>query len=129
MRILIADDEVEVGNVYKMMLRKLPNPQIDVVVNGGLAVEAFQKNNHDIIIMDVKMPVTDGYEASVEIRELCKQKNMKMPVTIFCSGAEMTEEIKALVVDRSHYLYLQKPVTRATLLETITEIDKCRGQV
>ena len=122
MRILIADDEVESVQVLKMMLRKLPDHQIDEVVNGRRAIEAFQARNHDIIIMDVKMPVTDGYEASVEIRELCKQKNMKMPVTIFCSGAELTGEIKALVDDRKHYLYLQKPVSRTTLLETIAEI-------
>ena len=124
MKILIADDEIEAMDLFRMMLRKVPDSQIDMVVNGEAAVEAFRQSNPDIIIMDVNMPVKSGYQASMEIAELCRQNNLRLPLTIFCSGSEMTEEIKTLVADKSRYVYFVKPVSRETLIKTITETHK-----
>ncbi|MBI5101550.1 MAG: response regulator, partial [Nitrospirae bacterium] len=64
MKILIVDDEKAIRKVFKMVLAvELPACQVDLAVNGVEAVDAFKKGRHDVLFLDLNMPVKDGYSA------------------------------------------------------------------
>ena len=66
-RILIAEDYEVNQKIAKLMLQK-SGFHVDVVANGRQAVAAYKKNRYDLILMDIQMPVMDGYAATNEIR-------------------------------------------------------------
>ena len=70
--------------------------------------------------MDINMPIKDGYQACLEIQEICRQENLKMPFVIFCTGFTLPKEVEKLIADKTHYALLQKPVD----CEQIAEIFK-----
>ena len=66
--ILLVDDEPDVLSLYKMALTK-EDLTIITATNGAEAVEAAKKNHPALILMDMKMPVMDGVEAAIKLRE------------------------------------------------------------
>ena len=74
MKVLIVDDEVLIRNVIKEYLI-LENYDYDEAENGKEAVDKVEKNNFDIVIMDIMMPIMDGYQAVKEIRKFNKNLN------------------------------------------------------
>ncbi|MDD5434961.1 MAG: response regulator [Nitrospira sp.] len=120
MKILIADDVKEVRLLFKAVLRcEFINSKVDVVVNGAEAVDAFRTVNYDVLLMDLYMPVKDGYAACLEIQEICRKEKLKMPFVIFCTGYTAPKEIKKLIADKTHYALLRKPVDCEKLIDTI----------
>jgi CheY-like chemotaxis protein len=125
MKILIADDEIRVRSLFKMILSsKFPDSIIDLVVNGAEAVDYFQKGNHDILLLDLSMPVKSGCQAFLEIQEICRKENLKVPYVIFCTGLPIPEELEEIAADTSHCTILQKPVAYEDLIETFTAVLK-----
>ncbi len=68
-RILLADDSPINQAVTRSMLKHLGFAQIDVVEDGGSAVDLASRESYDLILMDCKMPGMDGYQATRAIRE------------------------------------------------------------
>ncbi len=68
-KILLADDSPINQAVTRSMLKHLGFAQIDVVEDGGAAVDHFSRQDYDLILMDCKMPGMDGYEATRAIRD------------------------------------------------------------
>jgi CheY-like chemotaxis protein len=120
MKILIADDEKEMRELYKtVILSQFPDSVIDMVVNGAEAVNAFRTGNYDILWLDVRMPVKDGYGAWLEIQEMCRQEKRKMPFVMFCTGYTPPKEIEELIVDETHYALLLKPAIYEKIIDII----------
>ena len=63
MRILIADDESIIRMGLKAMLQELGH-EVLVAVNGREAIQMAQRHRPDLIILDIKMPYTDGLQAA-----------------------------------------------------------------
>ncbi len=118
MSILIVDDEKTAHQLYKIMLRDKGYTFLHAE-NGRDAVEVFLSNpDIDLILMDIKMPVMNGYEAAREIRK--HDKN----VIILAQTAYAMPYDKKKAFAAGCNDHLAKPVERKLLLETIAEYFK-----
>jgi len=68
-RILLAED-YEVNQKIGQLFLQNAGYRVDIAENGQQAVEAYQQNHYDLILMDIQMPIMDGYAATREIRQL-----------------------------------------------------------
>lgn len=120
-RILIADDEAMVRRVFVGAIAKaFPQIQVDEASDGAEACSVFAAKHPAIVIMDVVMPTSGGWEGFEAIRHLCAERRWELPAFIFCSGYEMSEEIRALTAEGSLHTSLQKPFKIADLIRTVS---------
>ena len=112
-RILLVEDNLINAEVILAMLES-ENVTIKHVENGQLACDALAEKSYDLVLMDVQMPVIDGYTATAEIRKTDK----KTPI-IGLSANVLPEEVQ-MAKDKGMNDYLAKPVLRASLLEKIS---------
>ncbi|WP_413559854.1 ATP-binding protein [Bdellovibrio sp. HCB209] len=116
-RILIVDDTEDNRFLLLTYLKKYP---FDIVQaeNGLVAVEKATTGNFDIILMDIQMPVMDGYVATRKIREWEKQNQHKPIPIIAVSANAMSEDIQKSL-DAGCTEHLTKPVKKTALLEMV----------
>ena len=113
--ILIAEDEETNVMFLKAALVKT---KVNVLhaVNGMEAIEMCRENNNiDIVLMDIKMPGVDGYEATKEIKAI----NNK--IIIIALTAYAMEGDKERIIDAGCDDYIAKPVVYNTLLKRINK--------
>jgi PAS domain S-box-containing protein len=112
-RILLVEDVEENRKVVKGLLRKT-NLEIVEAENGKLAIERLKNETFDLILMDIQMPILDGREASILIKENPEYKHI--PIVILSADA-MQEEI----ADYKNYSesYLPKPIEKKMLFEIL----------
>lgn len=87
LNILLVEDNTENRLVARQMFKKM-GYDVDEAVNGLEAVKQAQLKQYDIIFMDLQMPFKNGFEASEEILEMCKEKKPH----IVAVTANVTEE-------------------------------------
>ena len=112
-KLLLAEDDFANAEYVKLVMRH-QNISVIHAKNGSEAVDLFKNTPLvDIILMDIKMPIMDGYEATREIRKL----NLKIPVialTAFALDGDREKALNAGCTD-----YLTKPVSKDILLSVI----------
>ena len=118
-RILLVEDNVVNQKVAVGMLKKLGITDVDVCENGADAVIAVARQQYDVILMDVQMPVMDGYEASRVIREeerkYSRQRNLIIAMTAHSMEGDKELCLKAGMDD-----YLAKPIQKDRLQSVLT---------
>ncbi|WP_339924794.1 response regulator [uncultured Cyclobacterium sp.] len=78
---LIVDDDPIVRMVMNSMFKKWQNTTIEMVNDGSQALEKLQKSYFDLIILDLHMPVLNGYQTAKAIREgVCGDFNRNIPI-------------------------------------------------
>ena len=113
LRILLAEDNPINQKVGRMLLGNF-GYQVDLAINGRLAVEAVQEKEYDLVLMDVQMPEMDGAEA---VRILRLQTNLRQPVIIAVT-ADAIEGDRERLLKLGFDDYLSKPL-RSEHLERI----------
>ena len=113
--ILVAED----NNNHYLLLERILNKHTTRVVrarNGEETVNLAKKEEFDVIVMDVGMPVMDGLEATRLIREHDKQ------VFIIGCSAEAFEDVRHRVLEAGCNKFLSKPIAREKLLVSLREM-------
>lgn len=117
--ILLVEDTEDNILLIQMLLKKTPYT-IDIAENGKIAVEKFISNAYHLILMDMEMPVMDGYKATKEIRKW-ERKNKKDTTPILSLTAHALKEYEQKSVDAGCTAHINKPIKKKELLEAIYE--------
>ena len=97
-RILVADDEASIRRILETRL-KMVGYDVITAADGEEALEAFQKHNPDLIILDVMMPKMDGYGVTREVR-----RNSDVPIIILTALGDVSERITGLELGADDYV-------------------------
>ena len=98
-RVLVADDN-KVNLVLATQLLKRKHILFDTAANGQEAYDLFRQNRYDLVLMDLRMPVMDGFESTALIRE----SDAHVPVIALTASAFENEKERALASGFSGYL-------------------------
>lgn len=110
-RALVVDDEKAITLVFRDSIEHvLPGLAVDSAENGQVALEAFSKGHHAVLIMDLSMPVMDGQRAYQEIEKVCRERNWEMPSVLFCTGYAPPGSLSRILNRPMHGLLL-KPIS------------------
>jgi two-component system, NtrC family, response regulator HydG len=76
-RVLVVDDDRDVAESLGMVMEGL-SCEVELAFNGAQAVAQYQEGQHDLVLMDVRMPIKNGVEAFLEIRQTHPQAHVMM---------------------------------------------------
>ncbi len=117
LHVLLADDSED--NRYLILsYLKRADVKVDVAENGEIAARAFRDSKYDVVLMDVEMPVMDGYQATGEIRRFESETNAQ-PTPVLALTAHAFTEMKGRARDAGFTDVLTKPIRKIDLLKGI----------
>lgn len=109
-RILHVDDDKDMLETVKMILQSMSNVEVDSTDNGKEALEMFNRNRYDLVILDLMMPDMSGFE----IFEKIKNRNAKIIfLTVTKISQKEIEEYKRKGLNE----YILKPFENAYLIK------------
>ncbi len=119
LRVLVVDDD----EFNRLIVRRyLPPPiVVEAAVNGRAAVEAAEAAP-DVVLMDLDMPIMDGYEAVARIRQ-DEARSGRRRASIIALSSHDDDETRARCLAQGFDFYLTKPVTRELLHETMARLS------
>jgi signal transduction histidine kinase/HPt (histidine-containing phosphotransfer) domain-containing protein len=117
LNILLVDDTQDNRMVVTAFLQNSPH-KITEVVNGEEAVRAFKLERFDLVLMDMRMPVLDGFAATQQMRSWEKQQGQPQTPIVGLTANAMREDIEKTVAAGCD-IHLAKPIGKARLIETI----------
>jgi len=119
MRVLIAEDNPVNVMLMKKLLSKW-NITPFIAENGERAVEFVQYGNFDVILMDLQMPVMNGFDAAIEIRKMADPKKANIPIIALTASALF--DIKERVYNSGMNDYVSKPFKPTELYDKILNL-------
>lgn len=120
-KVLIAEDSSVIQNLTKKILQ-FQNFEIQSVKNGKELLESVEKENYDVILLDINMPVMDGIEAVTELRKHTDAVKKATPVIAITGNAanHTVDYLKSVGFTE----YLQKPLNFDHLVELVKKYTK-----
>lgn len=116
--ILLVDD-YEVNQIVAKKHLESVGYKVEVAVDGSKAIEAFERNSYDLILMDIEMPVMDGWECTKRIRSLesAAAPGGGQRVPIVAMSGHVLEDDAEYYQQAGMDDSMAKPIERAILLE------------
>ena len=111
-RILVVDDEPDIRELVRQLLERSGHEVLEAP-DGGEAVRQFYAQHPDLVILDVSMPVLDGWETLKRIREVSE-----VPVLMLTARAEELDKVRGLRAGADDYV--TKPFGRQELLARVS---------
>ncbi|MCM1500470.1 MAG: response regulator, partial [Clostridium sp.] len=127
MHILAAEDNEINAEILREML-SIVGATCQICENGQLAVEEFEQSKpgqYQLILMDVQMPVMNGYEATKAIRKLNHPLAKNIPIIAMTANA-FSEDVRD-ALEAGMNAHVAKPVDMAVLEQTVREVIESRG--
>ena len=121
MRLLLAEDEKELSAALQAVLKR-NNYEVDAVYDGQEAYDYLQAGNYDGVILDVMMPVMDGFELLKKIRA----ERDSIPVLMLTARAEVDDRVMGLDLGADDYL--TKPFAMKELLARVRAITRRQNE-
>lgn len=119
-KLLCAEDNATLQKMVDLMLAAT-GVDIEFVNNGQAVLETLAVREFDLLLLDVEMPVLNGYQAALQIRQT-EAKASKAPLPIlFLTGHESQDILKSLS-DIAQSAYLHKPFTSEQLIKAIDQV-------
>ena len=121
-RVLVVED-IEMNAEIIMDVLEMEAVESDHAENGKIAVEMFEKSEpgtYSAILMDIRMPVMDGLEATVAIRALDRKDSKKIPIIALTANAFDEDVQRSLQAGMN--AHLSKPVEPDHLYQTLGEL-------
>ncbi|BDX04845.1 hybrid sensor histidine kinase/response regulator [Planctobacterium marinum] len=118
MRILLVEDNA----VNQMVAQSMLEPSVASITlanNGKEAVELYQENDFDLILMDVQMPIMDGYSATESIRNLEREEGKSSIKIIALTANAMKSDIEKCMAAGMDDV-LSKPIIKEKLIEKVS---------
>ena len=120
---LLLVDDIEVNREIAKMMLEMAGFTIDVATNGKEAVDmvaASKAGEYAVVLMDIQMPVMDGYEAARAIRALEDPQLSKIPIIAMTANA-FAEDVQA-AKDAGMNGHIAKPIDVSKMMDTLTEV-------
>ncbi len=127
MRILYADDDEPSRRLVRMYLEH-SRSILDICENGRIAVDKFRSGSYDIVLMDMQMPVMDGFAASRAIRSWEAERGLKATPVIAVTGLGASDELQASL-KAGCTAHLAKPIGKEALIRTISSYSPQRQTI
>lgn len=119
LRILLAEDVPANQKLATRILTKRGH-QVEIANNGREALEWVSRENFDVVLMDVQMPIMDGVQATAAIRVLPDARKAKLPIAAMTAHAMKGD--KERFVGAGMDGYLSKPITAKELIELVERL-------
>lgn len=113
-RILLVDDFPSHRNMFRLMLAR-EDVSIMEARNGCEALEILDKEEFDLLVTDIEMPILNGFDLMKAVKE--KDKHKDMPVVVISAHTQYQNEALGLGVKK----YILKPFDRKTIYRDIQE--------
>ncbi|MCU0358902.1 MAG: ATP-binding protein [Cyclobacteriaceae bacterium] len=123
LNVLLVEDN-DINRLYAQSVLRRWNCRTDTAENGLVAVERVKSKQYDVILMDVQMPVMDGYEATKAIRMMPSPVN-EVPIVALTANATRADVDKCLAAGMNDYL--AKPFTPEDLFRKLFDDLKLKA--
>lgn len=137
-KVLLVEDN-DINRLYALNILKKWKCEVDGAENGYIALEKLRSHDYDIILMDIQMPIMDGYEATKSIRSTFPEPKKKIPIIALTANAIKGDNEKCLEIGMNDYLpkpfqpedlydslskfVKEKPVVHTTITENIVQTE------
>ena len=112
--ILVVEDDSNISDLLRMYLEK-EGFDVRIAYDGGRAVEEFEKKEPDMVLLDIMLPVLDGWSVCAKIRE-----KSKVPIIMLTAKGEVMDRIQGLEMGADDYIV--KPFEMKELLARINAV-------
>jgi CheY-like chemotaxis protein len=124
-RLLVVEDSESSRTMICDHLRE-EHFDFDEAENGAIAVERARATHYDLILMDIMMPMMDGYEAIQRIRQWEESHGLVRAPIIAFTGSAFDEDIQR-ALDSGADLHVGKPVKKEALMDAIKSLIQNDG--
>ena len=116
---LVVDDNTDTLELIAFILKQF-QAQVTTTASASEALEAIASFKPDILISDIGMPETDGYELIARIRTLLSERGGHMPAVALTAFAR--DEERTLALKTGFQMHLSKPVQPAELVAVVAHL-------
>lgn len=111
--LIVEDNEINMVLTEKIVKQILPNSQVFKAKDGDFALSIYRDQKPNFVLMDVHMPVKDGYKTTIEIREFEKDIGIHIPIVALTADTVKEEKDRCLLSGMDDYL--SKPIKEKAL--------------
>jgi two-component system alkaline phosphatase synthesis response regulator PhoP len=124
-KILIVEDDKSIRDLYEIKLNKV-GFTVFTAEDGGVGWDMAQKELPDIILLDVMMPVMNGFEVLKKLRN--KKETAEIPVIILSNYGEVDQMTQGFLVGATDYL-IKAEHTPSDVVDIVNETLKTKGNI